>query len=131
MLRARVTATAAGALVLAVTACATAPSGGGSPGTRSDVIAAAELAQHLDEDLYTLIQRARPTWLQTRAPISTQSAPVIVIVVDGVPQEPGLDPLRGFKVGDVREVRRLSASDATTRFGTGMGAGAILVTTKR
>jgi hypothetical protein len=54
-----------------------------------------------------------------------------VIVVDGVPQEPGVDPLRSFKVGDVREARRLSASDATTRFGTGMTAGAILIVTKR
>ncbi|HSW30192.1 MAG TPA: hypothetical protein VLH75_11965 [Longimicrobiales bacterium] len=43
---------------------------------------------------------------------------------------PGLDPLR-ISVGDVREVRRLSASDATTRFGTDVPAGAVLVATKR
>jgi hypothetical protein len=88
------------------------------------------MEQYLEQDLLTLIQRARPVWLQTRPARSTQGESPIVVVFDGVPREPGLDPLRGFKVGDVQEVRRLNASDATTRFGTVMTAGAILVLTK-
>jgi len=119
-------------LVAAILAgCAPASTQRGAAGPASDTITAAELEHNPDEDLFALIQRVRPAWLQTRPPVSAQSASAIVIVVDGVPQEPGLGPLRGFKVGDVQEVRRLGASDATTRFGTGMTAGAILVVTKR
>lgn len=118
------------AVAVLVTACATAAPAGGARQTGSDVIRTAELVQHLGEDLYTFIQRARPAWLQTRAPLSAQGAPAIVVVLDGVPQEPGLDRLRTLRASDVQEVRRLSATDATTRFGTGMTAGAILVATK-
>lgn len=116
-------------VALVVAGCARGPAGG----TADDfnVIAAAELQQHPEENLYTLVRRLRPTWLQTRPPVSAQSANLVVVVLDGVPQEPGLEPLRGLKVADVSEVRRLSANDATTRFGTGMTAGAILVATKR
>lgn len=118
------------AVAVIVTACATVPSGGGSRQGQSDVITTAEMEQYLDEDLFTLIQRARPTWLQTRPGLSTQGPQAIVVVLDGVPQEPGLDLLHGFRVGDTQELRRLSASDATTRFGTNMTAGAILIVTK-
>jgi len=118
------------AVAVIVTACTTVSSGGGSR-RNADVITTAEMEQYLDEDLLTLVQRARPAWLQTRPALSAQGANAIVVVLDGVPQEPGLGPLRGFKVGDVQEVRRLSASDATTRFGTGMTGGAILIVTKR
>jgi hypothetical protein len=95
------------------------------------VITVAELEQYQGDDLLGLILRARRTWLQTRPSLTAgeEDANPIVVVIDGVPQMPGLDPLT-LSVGDVREVRRLSASDATTRFGTNMTAGAILVATK-
>ncbi len=97
---ARLVALATLALFLGVTACVTTTSGGGSRQSQSDVIAAAELEQLPDEDLFTLIQRIRPTWLQTRAALTTQgSANVIVVVVDGMPEDPGLDPLRGLRAG--------------------------------
>ncbi len=38
--------------------------------------------------------------------------------------------LRSIKVGDVAEVRRLSPSEASQRFGLDHGAGAILITSK-
>ena len=96
------------------------------------MITGAELEQYQGEDLLGLILRARRTWLQARPSLTTaeQDTNPIVAVIDGVPQMPGLEPLRSFRVGDVRKVRRLSASDATTRFGTNMTAGAILVVTK-
>lgn len=115
-----------------VTSCSTVSSGGGSGASGGDVITGAELEQYQGEDLLGLVLRARRTWLQTRPSLTAgeQDTNPIVVVIDGVPQMPGLDPLRSFRVGDVREVRRLSASDATTRFGTNMTAGAILVVTK-
>ncbi|MHB1194886.1 MAG: hypothetical protein ACYC6F_17810 [Longimicrobiales bacterium] len=95
------------------------------------MITGAELEQYQGDDLLGLILRARRTWLQTRPSliVGEEDANPIVVVIDGVPQMPGLDPLI-LGVADVREVRRLSASDATTRFGTNMTAGAILVVTK-
>jgi hypothetical protein len=120
-------------LVMAVTSCVTASAGGGTGGSAGDVITAAELEQHQGEDLLALIMRSRPTWLHMRRqPTADQpDTNPMVVVIDGVPQQPGLDPLRVLKVSDLRDVRRLSPSDATMRFGTNMTAGAILVTTKR
>jgi len=120
-------------LVMAVTSCVTASAGAGSGASAGDVITAAELEQHQGEDLLALIMRSRPTWLHMRRqPTADQpDTNPMVVVIDGVPQQPGLDPLRVLKVSDLRDVRRLSPSDATMRFGTNMTAGAILVTTKR
>ena len=44
---------------------------------------------------------------------------------------PRLRLLRDFKGTDAEEVRYLNARDATTRYGTDMTAGAILISTKR
>lgn len=123
---------AAFTLFMIGTSCSTVSSGGGSRAGGGDVITGAELERYQGEDLLGLILRARRNWLQTRPSLTTgeQDTNPIVVVIDGVPQMPGLDPL-SFRVGEVREVRRLSASDATTRFGTNMTAGAILVVTKR
>lgn len=118
-------------IALLAPACAPAPVRPGSAPSEFDVIGAEELQQHPEETLFVLIQRVRPTWLQSRPPVSARSANLVVVVLDGIPHEPGLEWLRNVKVADVSEVRRLGASDATTRFGTGMTAGAILVTTKR
>lgn len=120
-------------LIVAVlaAACASGPARPAPAAPDFDVIRAAELQQHPEEDLYALIERARPNWLQTRPPVSAQGANLVVIVLDGIPQPPGLEPLRRVRVSDLSEVRRLNANDATTRFGTGMTAGAILVVTKR
>lgn len=120
-------------LFATMTSCATVSSGGGSGASSGSVITEAELEQYPGEELLGLILRARRTWLEARGGWLTtelQDRNPIVVVLDGVPQMPGLDPLR-MSVGDVREVRRLSASDATTRFGTNMSSGAILVFTKR
>ena len=48
------------------------------------------------------------------------------VVVDGQ-RRGGIDFLRSIRVAQVRQVRYLSAADATTRLGTGMAGGAILV----
>ena len=131
MRRARATV-AAFMLFVIMTSCATVSSGGGSGASGRDVITGAELEQYQGEDLLGLILRARRSWLQVRPSLTSSEPEVtpIVVIIDGVPQPPGMEPLHGFRVSDTREVRRLSASDATTRFGTNMTAGAILVVTK-
>jgi hypothetical protein len=43
----------------------------------------------------------------------------------------GLDVLEGLYVREIQEMRFLSASDATTRYGTGYPGGIIEVVTRR
>jgi hypothetical protein len=86
---------------------------------------AAELAGVSELDVFQAITRLRPTWLrggpQGQAP---------VVVLNGSPQTAGMDMLRTFRAADVATLEFMNASDATTRFGTGYGGGAILITTK-
>ena len=128
---ARLAALAALALAAGVTACASNASGGGSRPGRNEPIAAEELEKYPDDDLYTLIQRIRPTWLQNRAAYTGIGRQPISVVVDGVVQQEGFDFLSGFRAGEAREVRYMNAGDATTLYGTGMSAGAIVILTRR
>ena len=52
-------------------------------------------------------------------------------LIDGVRQTGGINRLRGMRVVGIRELRFLSAADATTRFGLDMAGGAILVFRRR
>lgn len=123
--------------ILALTACALAlascASGSGSGSRRgpADRLSAEELEEWASQDLFNIIQRLRPTWLQVRAPVTAQGRPTIAVILDGQRQQGSVELLRDLKAGDVQDVRFMNARDATTRFGTDMTAGAILVTTKR
>lgn len=116
-------------LVFGLGGCAGGAGAGGSPGgvrRASNRIEAAELATVSELDVYGAIGRLRPAWLRT----GPQGA-LPEVIVDGSPQTGGLDGLRSFLAGNVSTLEYMSASDATTRFGTGYIGGAILVTTKR
>lgn len=83
---------------------------------------------------YEIIERLRPTMLRPRN-LSTGgggegSEYGIVAYVDDV-RLPALDQLKTVMRGSVREIRYISATDATTRWGTGHSNGAILVLLKR
>lgn len=83
---------------------------------------------------YEIIERLRPTMLRPRN-LSTGgggegSEYGIVAYVDDV-RLPTLDQLKTVMRGSVREIRYVSATDATTRWGTGHSNGAILVVLKR
>jgi hypothetical protein len=119
------------ALSVALGACAS--GGGGSSPSRSSSarLTAAELEVDASQDLYTVIQRRRPQWLQNRAPSTAQGRQQISVILDGVRQQGSVEVLRSMRAGDVEEVRFLNARDATTRYGTDMTAGAIEVVTKR
>ncbi len=77
------------------------------------------------------IQRLRPRMLQKRMGSSTDKgeAGEIVVRVDnaryGYP-----DQLSGIPAERIKEIRFVSASDATTQWGTGYTEGAILIITK-
>lgn len=108
--------------VVTLAACA-------SPGTRSgsgapDVITREQLADMGAGTIYEAVERYHPEWLRQR--LYDQPA---VVFVDGTRMgDPSL--LYSINVNHVVEVRYMDASDATTRYGTGFGGGAIQVTTR-
>lgn len=106
-------------------ACA---SGGGAGGTRADpnLITAEELAEYPSLTCLEVIQRLRPRWLQRRG---SEQDPVVY--QDGNRIGFAEDVLSGMTVTAVESMRYINASDATTRYGTGHGAGAIELATRR
>lgn len=116
---------------LAVGGCAsTGSSGDGSgSGGSPDHITSEELRNLDVEDLnaWQLVQRLRPNWLRARGQTFRGDTDARV-VVDGMDYGE-LESLRNLNVVDIEEMRYLSSSDATTRFGTGYPGGAILVST--
>lgn len=99
----------------------------------ANVITEAEVLAANVNNAYEAIQRLRPTMLRGRGSASSSDqsgSQGLVVYVDGSPLG-GVQALGNISALNVREIRYLSASDATTRFGTGHPVGAILVTTKR
>lgn len=120
--------------ILTLSGCA---SGGGSSDsdTRRDMsrISAEELANLPSGTAYDAVRRLRPAWLRSRGALSmstTGTGSLPRIFVDG--RDFGsVESLRQFNVDSVGEMEYLSASDATTRYGTGYPGGIILLRTKR
>jgi hypothetical protein len=115
-------------LTLALSSCA---SGGATGGQRRNpnVITNAELRQTDAEGLtaFQAIQRMRPQWLRGRGVDSFGGGAALPKVLVEEAPFGEVDDLRSMDAYDVDEIRFLSAADATTRFGTGYPAGAILV----
>jgi hypothetical protein len=123
------TARLAAFAVLALTLAGCAGGGGGGGGTArgsSTRIVADELTTVGQLDLFDAVNRLRPTWLR---PGSRGTMPGVI--VDGTPQAGGVESLRSMRASDASELRFLNSSDATTRYGTGYTAGAIVVSTRR
>lgn len=129
--RSRLAAIAALSLAAALAACASGGGSGGAGRSRDAPILAEELEKWSNDDLFTVIQRLRPAWLQSRATYTGMGRQPVSVILDGLAQDSGMDLLRGLRAGDVREVSYMNAGDATTLYGTGMTAGAIVVLTKR
>ena len=104
-------------------------SGGGDGGTSrpqgasTNRIVQAELDQIPQMNAYLAIERLRASWLRTR------SGDVPVLYVDGA-RRANIQDLQAMMSTEVATMQRLSASDATNRFGTGHAGGAILVTSR-
>ena len=98
-----------------------------------NLITAVELETVVDLTTLNAIRRLRPNWLRSRAaptPAAFRQGGVEpALLMDGILQE-GLEQLETLPVRDVRELRFLSASEATTLYGTGYTNGVILVRTR-
>lgn len=120
------------ALTLLLASCATAGTAGmAGGGSSSGALTAQDLAASSQEDLYTALQHLRPLWLQVRGGKgSLQEAATLSVFVDGLQQQEGVQFLRTLRTVDVQEVRYLTATEATTRYGTNMTGGALEIVTK-
>lgn len=112
-------------------ACGGMASGGGGSG--SGTLTAQQLrdVESQYNNMYDLVQSERSAWLQTRGAASFEdpNAALPAVFVDGVEQgRPAA--LRRIDPNDVEEAELLSASDATTRYGTGYPGGIIRISTR-
>lgn len=117
-------------LVMGGAACAS--TGARATPTRSpDVITAAELGAQSGGSARQVIERLRPRFLRVRGPtsLSNPDADRIVVYVDNS-RMGGVEVLDQIQADDIAEIRYLSAPDATSRYGIGHSAGAILITRK-
>jgi hypothetical protein len=85
-----------------------------------------------DRSLYDAISRLRATWLVRRGSTSLgiTAEGDVQVYMDNV-KLGGPESLRSVRVEDIALVRFLSASDATTRFGTNHMHGAIMVESRK
>lgn len=115
-------------LTIITTACASTPSrtsGSADP----NVILEAELAAYSDRPLSQTVQQLRPQFLRSRGASSINRTAVDVVVVYlGHTRMGGPEALGQIRTADVREVRYLSPTDASQRYGLNHTAGAIVLT---
>ena len=112
-------------VVLGLAACA---SGGGGTSGRRDVITYEQIQSVSVSTALELIERLRPEYVRGRGRTSFDGPDAVlpVVYVDGV-RAGGIEALRSIAATDVREIRYVNATDATTRYGTGHTAGVIEV----
>ncbi len=116
------------ALALVLLSCATVPQApGGHDRTR---LTAEELMGTHATTLWDAIQQLRPEYLRTRgvSSIRNPGADIPRVFVDNL-EMGDVQFLKSMHTGDVAEVQRLSAEQATTRWGTGYVGGALLIFT--
>jgi hypothetical protein len=109
-------------------ACASA---GGRPTRSSDLITAEEIEAASVSNAYDAVARLRPAFLRGRgqSSIQTPGSDLPIVYVNGL-RSGTIDHLRNIPAQDVQTIRFISATDATTRYGTGHTGGIIEVTTR-
>lgn len=108
-------------LTLVVAACGAPLSYGPDAEPSAHLLTADELRAITATNALEAVQQLRPRWL-----IRRDDREVIRVVVDGN-REGGLGRLREVDVRRVRAIRFRDGREATTRYGTGYGAGVIEV----
>ena len=119
-------------IVGALTWAAACASGGATsdnaPRRDRSVITQEEIDASKANDAYTVVRSLRPAWLLPKTLGSGRQA--VQLYVEGS-KASGIAALQEYNVSQIREIRFFNSEDATTRFGTGNGAGAILLLLKR
>lgn len=125
-----------GAVLCLAIACA---SGGTSAAVRQNtsVISTEEITSSGATNAYEVIQKLRPNFLRTRgavhgAPVggTNNLEAVDLVVYLNENRIGGSDQLRQISTTEISEIRYFSASEATTKWGTGHSAGAIQIVSR-
>jgi hypothetical protein len=114
-------------LPLALGACATASTGTRPSGSR-DVITADEIHAASQMNAFDLIQALRPRWLRLRGRSSIVRPEFVKVYRDGA-YVGSPAALNQISIREISRIRFLNGTEATQRFGTDHGSGAIMVTT--
>ena len=107
-----------------------------SPSRQQDLITEQEITSRAGEasNVLQIVQKLRPQMLRPRGRSSptdtTGTGNLARVVVDDIAYG-SIDNLANLNANAVREIRYISAADATTRWGTGYPGGVILVTMKK
>ena len=122
---------AAGVTVAALACSSSTQAGARAPSASRRVLLGDEIQAVPAANAYEAVSRLRPEWLRRRGQISIRDpgAGEVVVYLDGV-RFGGPGALRNIRAESVVHMEYLDASDATTRFGTGHGGGAILIRTR-
>ena len=118
---------------LAAVGCSGGGSGSGAqpttearaPRGSANLITEADIRATSYQNALDIVQNLRPAMLRPRP----GGGPVMLYLDDVKMMD--LNGLSTVPAGRIKEIRYISAQDATTRWGTGHGSGVILVTTKR
>ena len=79
------------------------------------------------QDVFSLVERLRPSWLRTRGTGSAVMGTAEVVAYVNDAKRGNAESLRAVPLAGVLEVRHLNGTDATQRFGLNHENGAILV----
>jgi hypothetical protein len=101
-----------------------------APRRSATLITEDEIAKSSARDAHHAVQLLRPDWLRPRGASSLNGAPADVMIYLNGQRFGGSESLRQFQASSIKEMRYISASEATNRYGTGHNSGAILVKTK-
>ena len=111
------------------TACASAPAGGTAAATRTDpnIIRRSELteAQLRDFTVYEVIQQLRPRMLANLGPTSVGPDGGALQVYLESTRLGDANALKDIRMVEIEEIRYLSPSEATLRYGTGHSNGVV------
>jgi hypothetical protein len=117
-------------LVLVVAATACAGGAGRTPGTNRNLITRPEISASRGNTAYEVVQQLRPDFLRGRVSGSISGANDLpVVYLDGT-RLGDLEQLRSIPAAIILTIQLISASDATTRWGTGYPGGVIEVKTR-
>ncbi len=120
------------ALVAALAACGPRAGQAGGPGPvrhNEDIIYAEEIDSARVSDAYEAILTLRPRFLASRGVADVHGGSGVRIVVDGITQQ-RVDDLRSVRAAEVVYIRYLSATEATTYWGSGMTTPVVYVLTR-
>lgn len=115
-------------LLLVLAGCTTSSGGSSEPRRNRNILTESELSSMLQFTAWDAVQRLRPMWMRPGG-VRNSANPAGQyphVFVDGAPYGQ-MEILRSLRVINIREMRYISSTDATIRYGGEYGGGVILV----